>query len=153
MVKVLSLELHSEALGEKNTVLVKVYPTLRGMRVASTKFHPDNKKGSSAEAVGVCQLIQIKNSHEVVPVIRLTRGHLGPSVVSHEVHHAATGIYGSWLTSQDPNLPLQLALFLNHYNEKFAYLYSDLFGALVSALYCTGCYSTENVLLEGDKNG
>ena len=150
--KVISLELNSDALGEKSTVLVKVYPTLRGMRVASTKFHPDNKKGSSSGAVGVCQLINISNSFEVVPVIRLTRGYLGSSVVSHEVHHAATGIYGSWLNAQDPNIPLQVALFLTHYNEKFAYLYSDLFGALVSALYATGCYSTEKVLLKGDKN-
>lgn len=102
------------------------------MRCAATKFHPDGPSGTFSEAAGVCQLWTSKDDpRDVIPVIRLVRGHLGSEAISHEMHHAATAIYGAFAGDSAE---------LTHHNEPFAYLYSDLFGQLVSALYRIGAY-------------
>ena len=110
-------------------MLVAVYDTLRGLRWASTKFNHDSE---NSEAIGVTQLMLYDDPTLVVPVVRLCRNHLGSRVVSHEVHHATSAIYGAFTGSSAPGL--------THYNEPFAHLYSDMFAELVDALYGIGAY-------------
>lgn len=69
------------------------------------------------------------------PIIRLVKGRLSTQVVSHEMHHAATALYGASLPDD-----AQLADHLTHHNEPFAHLYSDLLRALVDRLYALGYY-------------
>lgn len=126
----IQITVESEALGVPRAALVTVYDTLRGLRCAATKF---NHAGDNSETMGVTQLWAYDDDPtNVVPVIRLCRGHLGSRIVSHEVHHAATAIYGAFTQADDPGL--------THYNEPFAYLYSDLFAGLVDRLYEIGAY-------------
>ena len=130
MPKRVHITIESEALGVPRAMIVTVYDTLRGLRCAATKF---NHVGGHSTTFGVTQLWSYDDEPtNVVPVVRLCRDYLGSRIVSHEVHHAATAIYGAFIGTSDPRL--------THYNEPFAYLYSDLFAKLVDTLYEMGAY-------------
>lgn len=58
-----------------------------------------------------------------------------PEVHSHEMHHAVTALYGAHVPDR-----LSRRAHLNHYNEPFAYLYSDLLARLVDRLHALGYY-------------
>lgn len=125
------IRISSRATGERRHVRVYIYPTLDDMRAASDRFNGNDH----STAGGTTQAYLDDDGRTSVPIIRLAATHLGSTIVCHEVHHAATGIYGSTL---GPDAQLGEVLFFN--NEPFAYLYSDLFAGLVSALWRHGYY-------------
>lgn len=125
------IRISSRALGEQARVHVLVYPTLEEMRAAGQRFtgneHPDT--------TGMCQAYCDADQVITLPVIRLAQGHLGVNIVAHEVHHAATALYGASLHRSGELADLSNA------NESFAHLYSDLLTHLVDALYRRGLWS------------
>ena len=125
------IRVSSRALGEPRRCIVHVYDTADEMCAAGTRFNGNDLSGSA----GITQSYHNANDRTAVPVVRLYRDRLGIRVISHEMHHAATAIYGS--TQPDDVLPSAI---LTHHNEPFAYLYSDLLAHLVVALYRFGYY-------------
>lgn len=122
----------SRALGKREFVRVVVYDTLEEMRAAATACN-DNDHSS---ALGVTQAvveIETLRAHRVT--VRLARPCLGVRVVSHEIHHAATALYGAYTRDR-----ISRKAHLTHANEPFAYLFSDLFASLVQRLYALGYY-------------
>jgi len=127
------IRVSSRALGHRSRVRVYVYDTLEELRSAATRFSGEE----FSNAAGVTQLYTNADDTECLPVIRLARTHLGSTVVSHEMHHAAAALYG--VTT---GRSARARSHLTHYNEPFAYLFSDLFARLVDALYRHGYYET-----------
>lgn len=127
------IRLSSRAVGRKRHVKVHIYPTLDQMRTAAVRFNGHN----TPDAAGITQTYCDHHGTPTTPVIRLAATHLGTRIISHEIHHAATAIYGSTIPDTTP-----AADELTHFNEPFAYLYSDLFTSLVKALYRHGYYDT-----------
>lgn len=116
-------------------VTVWVYPTREAMIAAASRYngseHPDDTGGitqaTTETETGRCRSV----------LIRLHEGNLGTEVVCHEMHHAATALYGATLEGDQ----VDRAEVLSHYNEPFAYLYSDLLSRLVRRLYALGYYA------------
>lgn len=123
------IRISSRALGPKYRVIVRVYDTVDEMCEAGRRFNGNDLSGSGGITQGY-----ITADGGFVPVIRLARGYLSNVIVSHEMHHAATGIYGSAVRGEPDGEHLV------HVNEPFAHLYSDLYVALVNALYAHGYY-------------
>ena len=122
------IRISSRALDDRTVVRVWIYDTLDEMRAACTRFNG----ADVSDAVGVTQARVNDDNTAVQPIIRLARDWLGSQVVSHELHHAATAIWGAHVraTGRDADLV--------HYNEPFAHLYSDLFAALARAMFRHG---------------
>lgn len=128
--------------GERKTVRVWIYDTVGELRAAANRFHPSPDGFEDAE--GVCQTYvtelingsgQILDRHEPI-IVRLHRDALGVGVVTHELNHAATHIYGSTL---DPDT---LAVDVLHVaNETLAHLQSDLTRSLIRQLWAHGYYA------------
>lgn len=133
MAKPRLIRVSSRALGHRSRVRVYVYDTLEELRAAATRFNG----GDHTNAAGVTQLYSNADDTDCLPVIRLARTHLGSTVVSHEMHHAAAALYG--VTTRRSS---RARTHLTHYNEPFAYLFSDLFASLVDRLYRHGYYDT-----------
>jgi hypothetical protein len=134
------IRVSSRALGHRSRVRVYVYDTLEELRAAADRFNgTDNSR-----AAGVTQLYANADDSACLPVVRLCRTHLGSTVVSHEMHHAAAALYG--VTTRPE---ARARAHLTHYNEPFAYLFSDLFASLVAALYRHGYYDTEEAPAHG----
>lgn len=129
------LRVTSTALGERESVYVHIYDTLDEMRAAGEAFNGNDQTG----ARGITQAWTDSNDRAVAVVVRLTRGHLGTTVTSHEIHHAATALYGAHVADR----PSRRA-HLNHYNEPMAYLFSDLYGRLIEQLHRLGYYDEED---------
>lgn len=127
------IRVSSRALGHRSRVRVYVYDTLDEMRAAATAFTGDEFDRAGA----VTQLYSNEDDTSCLPIIRLAATHLGSTIVSHEVHHATAALYGAALGRS-----ARARAHLTHYNEQFAYLFSDLFGSLVRALYGHGYYDT-----------
>jgi len=126
------IRLSSRALGDLRRCIVHVYDTADEMCAAGTRFNHNDLTGSA----GITQSYHdAETDRTFVPVVRLYRDRLGIRVISHEMHHAATAIYGS----TQPNDVLPSAI-LTHHNEPFAYLFSDLLAHLVVSLYRFGYY-------------
>lgn len=119
----------SRALGPLLRVDCYVYETSENLRAAGQRWNGARLEG---DTLGVCQAVTDDAGRTVSVLIRLARGHLSTHVVSHEMHHAATALYGAHC-GDDPSL--------THHNEPFAYPYSDLLGDLVDRLYALGYYS------------
>lgn len=128
------LRVASRALGERETVYVHVYDTISDMRAAGMAFNGNDQ----TDALGITQAWTDDNDRTTAVVVRLARGHLGTTVTSHEMHHAATALYGAHVADR----PSRRA-HLNHWNEPFAHLYSDLYGRLIEHLYSLGYYDKE----------
>lgn len=122
----------SSALGERETVYVHLYDDLDSMRRASTDFNGNDNSGALAVTQGWAD----QNGRMTYPLIRLVRGYVGTEIVSHEMHHAATALYGAHVGDR-----ISRRAHLTHHNEPFAHLYSDLLSRLVDRLYAEGCYS------------
>jgi len=125
------IRLSSRALGDLRRCIVHVYDTADEMCAAGTRFNGNDLTGSA----GITQSYLGENDRTITPIVRLARGRLGIRVISHEMHHAATAIYGS--TVPDDALASDV---LTHHDEPFAYLYSDLLAHLVVSLYRFGYY-------------
>lgn len=114
-------------------VTVWIYPTRESMLTAATRWsgnHFEDDTGAVTQAA-----VDSTTREAVTVVVRLYEGALGTEVVCHEMHHAATAIYARLLPEK-----IVTADEFNHYNEPFAYLYSDLFSRLVRRLYALGYY-------------
>jgi len=114
-------------------VWVHVYDSVEAMRRAARDFNGSD----CASALGVTQAWADEEGRATAVVVRLARGHLGTQVVTHEMHHASTALYGAAVGNR-----VSRAAHLNHYNEAFAHLFSDLCHGLVSRLYALGFYGT-----------
>lgn len=123
----------SSALGERETVYVHVYDTLDEMRAAGLAFNGNDQTG----ALGITQAWTDENGRTQAVVVRLARDHLGTEVSCHEMHHAATALYGAHVGDR-----ISRRAHLNHWNEPMAHLYSDLYASLVRQLYAHGYYDT-----------
>lgn len=122
----------SSVLGEREDVHVHIYPTLDAMRAAGATFNGSDL----AEALAVTQAWTDDDHRTTGIVVRLTDGHLGTRILSHEIYHAATAIYGAHVGNR-----ISRRAHLNHYNEPFAHLYSDLLHGAVAKLYKLGAYT------------
>ena len=123
----------SAALGDEAVVEVNVYRSRKAMQRAAKVF---NGFKPDPDAVGLCQSYDIDGN--TYPIVRLTHDHLGSSVVSHELHHASTAIYGAHVGKK-----VKAGKLLHHANEPFAYLYSDLFSMTVDLLHTHGYYQED----------
>lgn len=121
----------SGALGEREEVHVHIYETLSDMRSAAHAFNGSDV----SEALGVTQIYSDENDRAAFVVVRIVRDHLGTEIVSHEMHHAATALYGAHVGDR-----ISRRAHLNHHNEPFAHLFSDLLSCLVRRLYRLGYY-------------
>ena len=128
------IRLSSKALGKVSRVNVYIYTDLKRMHRDAEKFSR-TPVGEFSESVGICHARYGWNGHYDLPLIRLWSQRLGTTVISHEMHHAATCLYGAhlWRNAQYPRLDVS--------NEEFAYLYSDLLGRLAGRLYDLGYYN------------
>ena len=106
-------------------VYVHVYDTLAGMRAAADAFNGTDNEG----ALGVTQAWTDEDERAVFVLVRLVEGHLTPEVVAHEMHHAATALYGAHVGDR-----ISRRAHLTHGNEPFAHLFSDLYAHLVERL-------------------
>ena len=121
----------SNALGETETVTVLVYDTVEQMRRAAAKFNDSDQ----SDSLDVTQAWVDGNHRAGRIVIRLAHGHLGTEIITHELHHATTAIYGAHVGDR-----ISRAAHLNHYNEPFAHLFSDMARSLVDQLHKAGYY-------------
>lgn len=124
----------SSALGEREDVYVHLYDTPEEMATAAVAFN-GYAEGREQAALGVTQAWTDQDDRTTAVVIRLCREHLGTQVISHEMHHAATALYGAHVGDR-----ISRRAHLNHWNEPFAHLYSDLLRGLVDRLHALGCY-------------
>lgn len=121
----------SSALGEREVVYVHVYDSLAEMRAAATHHNGNDFE----DAAGATQAWVSPDERAIAVVIRLARERLGVTVVSHEMHHAATALYGAHVGDR-----ISRRAHLTHYNEPFAYLFSDLYGSCVKRMVQLGFY-------------
>lgn len=135
------IRVSSRALGPRYLVTVWVYDTVDELRRASHRWN-----GTwSPDAVGLTQVSVWDDGHgnptdrAQTVIVRLTVGHLGTQVVAHELHHATAALYGSHIASQRISRPAHL----NHYNEPFAHLFSDMMRKLVDRLWELGYYPSK----------
>lgn len=126
------IRISSRALGPRVHVRVYVYDDLDHLRRDMTAFS-GNPEDDDSRTLGVTQAWLDSETGLVAKVlVRLHRGHLGTRVVTHELHHASTALYGARVGDEDPQL--------DHANEPFAHLHSDLCHRLVDRLYALGYY-------------
>lgn len=118
--------------GDRETVRVIVYDTRDEMIAAAQRY---NGNTLEPDCIGVTQARVDEHDRTVGAIVRLWREQLGARVVSHEMHHAVTALYGAHVPDR-----LSRRAHLNHYNEPFAYLYSDLLARLVDRLHALGYY-------------
>lgn len=124
----------SRALGPRLRVTVLLYDDLTELRRAANLYNGIDH----SDSLGVTQRTEDETGRTVSVLIRMVRGHLGTRIVSHEMHHAATALYGATLPDQiDPRDHL------HHANEEFAHFYSDLLHRLVDRLYALGYYDED----------
>ena len=121
----------SRALGFRLKVPFYIYDDVEELRGAARRFSGGDDLD---DCIGVCQAY-VNDEGVVGVLVRLWREQLGTRVVSHEVHHATTALYGSATRDVDPQL--------HHANEPFAHLFSDILGKLVDRLYALGYYPSQ----------
>jgi len=129
------IRVQSSALGTPQTVTVWVYDTVEQMRAAGKRYNGND----NPDAYGLTQACYSGERDWVEVIVRLARGHLGTEVISHEMHHAATAIYGT-------TVPKHISAWshFTHHNEPYAHLYSQLLRRLVDRLYALGYYAQED---------
>lgn len=127
--------------GERVTVRVYVYDELAAMRDAAARYSADGELFDNC--FGVCQTFCITNDAEEVVyrspiIVRLWRGSLGTTVVTHELSHAACEVYARSIDLNEP-----AGAHLHNANEVLDHLHSDLNRSLVARLYALGYYGTD----------
>jgi hypothetical protein len=125
------IRVSSKALGPRLVVKVHIYDTVQELRDAAEAFNGTEH----GDAVGVTQVWADENGRAGSVIVRLARPCLGGRVVSHEMHHAATALYGAHVGDR-----ISRRAHLNHHNEPMAHLFSDLLYRLVDRLYALGYY-------------
>lgn len=125
----------THATGRPRDVDVILYDKLGHMRAAASRhsntWEPDNIGFDNAE--GVCHGFQLFEIHDDgteeeqqrTAILRFTRGHVSPEIVSHEVAHAAQHLYGLDC--------IETGTAKDHFdsgNETFAHLLGDLFATV-----------------------
>jgi hypothetical protein len=141
------IRISSRALGRKDIVTVYVYDTVEELRVAGTRWVHGVSSGTEAgnfeDAQGITHYVRRfmvdedgnESATRHVVIIRLHRGNLGSSIVTHEIVHAGMALYGTTLPrARRARQEFHAA------NEPVAYLISDLTKALVERLYALGYY-------------
>lgn len=126
-----TITVSSRALGPRLRVRVVIYDTPDAMREAGRRFNGNRQDG----ALGITQAWTDENGRAGKVIVRLARGHLGTGIVTHELHHAATALYGAHVGDR-----VSRRAHLNHWNEPFAHLFSDLASRLVDRLHQLGYY-------------
>ena len=121
----------SSALGEREEVHVLLYATPDDLRRAGERFNGNDQD----RAVGLTQAWADEADRTTAVIVRLSRGHLGTRVVGHELHHATAALYGAHVGDR-----ISRRAHLNHYNEPFAHLHSDMLGQVVDWLHNIGEY-------------
>ena len=121
----------SRALGFRVKVPFYIYDDVEELRGAARRFSGGE---IDDDCIGVCQAYVFDDGYVSGVLVRLWREQIGTQVLSHEVHHATTALYGSAVAGADPQL--------HHANEPFAHLFSDILGKLVDRLYALGYYSS-----------
>lgn len=125
------IRISSRALGEPVHVRVYVYDHLDHLRRDAEAFSPNVDMSNAA---GCCQAwVDPDTGRPIKPLVRLHCAHLGTEVITHEMHHATTALYGTHIGTEDP--------LLTHYNEPFAYLHGEMCRKLVDRLYALGYYA------------
>lgn len=124
----------SRALGPRLSVTVYVYESAEAMRIAANAYNGTQND----DALGVTQCRTDHAGRAGSVLIRLVRGHLGTQIITHEMHHAATAWYGAHVGDR-----ISRQAHLNHYNEPFAHLHSDLTRSLVDRLHELGYYAED----------
>jgi hypothetical protein len=128
------IRVSSHALDEPVTVNVMVYDTREEMAAAAHRYNGCSDEGG--DTLAVTQATTAASTGWTLSVIvRFTRGRLNTQIVVHEMHHAATALYGNAL----PEV-VRMREHFNHFNEPFAHLHSDLTARLVARLYALGYY-------------
>lgn len=113
-------------------VNVWVYPTRQAMISAPERY---NGSTHDEDTGGITQATHYAETGRLASVtIRLHEGNLSAEVVCHEMHHAATAIYGATVVDDESDPRDHLRDHLSHYNEPFAYFYSDLYSRLLRRL-------------------
>lgn len=122
----------SRALGPRLYVTVLVYETVEELRRAAERFNGNRNE----QGIAVTQTTMDRDTGRTVSVIvRLACSYLGTRVVVHEMHHASAAWYGAHVGDR-----ISSRHHLNHYNEPYAHLHSDLTYRLVDRLYALGFY-------------
>lgn len=120
-------------------VSVWIYPTREAMLAAATRWNGNQFEPDTAAVTQAATGFETGRLYSIL--IRLYEGNLSTEVVCHEMHHAATAIYGDIVGTKTVGVRQHL----NHHNETFAYLYSDLFSRLVDRLYALGYYPSSAI--------
>lgn len=118
------IRVSSSALGCRDEVTVLVYPDEDAMRTAAHRYNGADVTNTAA----VTQATTDQDRRVGSVIVRIAEG-ASLEVVAHELHHAATAVYGAHVGDR-----VSRSAHLNHYNEQFAYLFSDLFASLVARL-------------------
>lgn len=127
------IRLSSRALDEPCRVRVYVYDDLDHMRRDAIAFNGDE---SNSDAMAVTQSWTDEHGRTSLITMRLWRGCIGTEVVTHEMNHASTALYGATLPDKVDRVEV-----FNHYNEPFAFLHGELTRKLVDRLYVLGYYA------------
>lgn len=125
------IRVSSKALGDRCEVVALVYETLEEMRAAAHRYNGNDV----SHALAVTQVRTDENGRAGSVLVRLVRGHLGTRIIVHELHHASAAWYGAHVGDR-----ISRVAHLNHYNEPYAHLHSDLTYRLVDRLYALGYY-------------
>lgn len=136
--------------GRRRFVRVSVYDTVEELRAAAHRYTQSvgtYEEGEFSHAYGVTHSFSrfhvmpdgsIGWSGPSASHIRLWRGALGSSVVTHEAAHAAMGIYGQDCLEKDG--PVHDSM---DNEEIFCYLLGDLSRAIVDRLYHYELYEND----------
>lgn len=129
------------ASGRKREIDLRLYKSPRELRAAATRFtHQwETLSDKFIDTLGVCHGFNFIRIHkdgteteqDLAAIIRLSEGHLTPTIVSHEVAHAAQHLYGLDLLKKTD----KAADLFTSGNEDFAYLTGELFAAVWSAIH------------------
>lgn len=128
------------ASGRKRQIDLRLYKSPRELRAAATRFvrqweKPANKFTDTLGVVHGFQHIRINDDdteteQDLVAIIRLAENHLTPTIISHEIAHAAQHLYGLDILKPDDNAE---DLFTSG-NEEFAWITGELFAAVWTAV-------------------
>lgn len=121
---------------------VYVYDELQAMRDAAARYSANGETFDGC--MGVCQTFWVTDDAGVVVykspiIVRLWRGELGTTVVTHELSHAACEVYARSIDLASP-----AGEHMHNANEVLAHLHSDLNASLIRRLYALGYYGTES---------
>lgn len=128
------IRLSSRALGHQARVRVYVYDDADQMRRDAAAFGGD-QRNLDPEVLGVTHAWTDEDGRAALVSVRLWRGRLTTSVITHEMHHATTALYGATLPDH-----IDRVAHLNHHNEPFAHLHGQLVAKLVNRLHELGYY-------------